>query len=64
MKKAKPEKMCAADHIKKLRRSIKTMRIGRTNEMQTVMEAFEVKFFDKGQGCKIERKKGFFKNFF
>jgi len=64
MKKAKAEKMCAADHVKKLRRSIKTIRIGRMSDQQMVLDAFEVKYFDTGSGCKIARKTSFLKRFF
>jgi hypothetical protein len=64
MKKLRTEKLRARDHIKQLRCNIKTMQTGRLNDMQSVFDAFEIKFFDKGEGCRIERKKGFLKSFF
>jgi hypothetical protein len=64
MKKAHVKKSCAKDYVKQLRCNIKTMRQGRLTEVQTVFDAFEIKHFDQGDGCKIERKKNFLKSFF
>ncbi len=64
MKKAHTQKIRAKDYIQQLRCNIKTMRVGRITEMQSVYDAFEIKCFGKGQSCKIERKKGFLKEFF
>jgi hypothetical protein len=64
MKKTHFGKTRAKELVKQLRCNIKTMRIGRMTEMQSVFDTFEIKFFGKDEKCRIERKKGFVKEFF